>query len=153
MFVFFSLQLPEVIEVEMSTSVSNPISIQDCTDDSQPCNQNADVNNRMPLSPTLPSITTGSNDRKPLQALVRFPIEYSTLPSDGQDLLSRLLEYRPESRIRTIFSLQRIAFFMGFSFDDAKKKKVGTPLFFCMNNPWTTLKSICNFLPLTTTFR
>lgn len=53
-----------------------------------------------------------------------MPVEYSALPMDCRDLLLRLLEFSPERRIRSIFALQRIAFFMGFKFDDAKKKKV-----------------------------
>lgn len=78
----------------------------------------------MPLSPTLPNLHSEYNDHKLLKRSVRLPVEHSTLPLDGQDLLVRLLEFRPERRIRSIFSLQRIAFFMGFNFDDAKKKKV-----------------------------
>lgn len=110
------LQLPEVIEAEMSTRKSIPTSNYDFTDNSR--TNNAD--NRMPLSPTLPNLHSEYNEKRS----VRLPVEHSKLPLDGQDLLVRLLEFRPDRRIRSIFSLQRIAFFMGFNFDDAKKKKV-----------------------------
>lgn len=103
----------------MSTSASIPTSIYDCTD-----NANIDADNRMPISPTLPNLQSECNDHKRNEGSVRLPVECSALPSDGNDLLERLLAYRPEHRIRSIFSLQRIAFFMGFNFDDAKKKKV-----------------------------
>lgn len=116
--------MPEVIEAEITTSTSIPASMSDCTDNSRANNEFRDENYRLPLSPTLPTLKPQCNDRKSSQGSVRLPIEYSTLPSDGQDLLLRLLEFHPERRIRSIFSLQRIAFFMGFNFDDAKKKKV-----------------------------
>lgn len=53
-----------------------------------------------------------------------LPAESVSLPIECNDLLNRLLEYKPERRIRSIFGLQRIAFFMNFSFDDVRKKKV-----------------------------
>lgn len=127
----FNSQFPEVIHSEMSSSVSNPTSINDCTDDSR-AERMPDVNNQMPLSPTFPNIKTAINEHQPPLGTVRLPVEHTALPSDCQDLLARLLEYRPESRIRSIFALQRIAFFMGFNFDDAKKKKVGKLL--CIYN-------------------
>lgn len=108
----------------MKTSASNPTSISDCTDNSRANAALQEEFNRLPLSPTLPALKSECNDQKPTQGTVRFPVEYSTLPHDGQDLLMRLLEFRPERRIRSMFSLQRIAFFMGFNFDDVKKKKV-----------------------------
>lgn len=126
-FFLFISQFPEVIESEMSTSISNPTSIHDCTDDSRANDEITDINKRMPLSPTYPSIKTTGNDRQSSIGTVRLPVEHTTLPLDCQDLLARLLEYRPETRIRSIFALQRIAFFMGFNFDDAKKKKVDKP--------------------------
>lgn len=55
-----------------------------------------------------------------------LPAESVTLPIESKDLLNRLLEYRPERRIRSIFGLQRIAFFMNFNFDDVRKKKVNS---------------------------
>lgn len=108
----------------MTTSTSNPTSVGDCTDNSCANYRVQDEYNRLPLSPTLPTLKPEGDDRKSSQGSVRLPVEYSILPSDGQDLLNRLLEFRPERRIRSIFALQRIAFFMGFNFDDAKKKKV-----------------------------
>lgn len=120
----FYLQLPEVIEPTMSTSASIPTSMHDCTDNSQVPNELRGDDNKLPLSPTLPNFRSECDDRKSLAGSIRLPVEYSTLPADGRDLLLRLLEFNPERRIRSIFSLQRIAFFMGFNFDDAKKKKV-----------------------------
>lgn len=107
----------------MSTSASIPTLNRDCTDNSQ-INRNADnIEPKIPSSTTLPDLK--SSNTKPLgNGSIRFPIEYATLPADGQDLLHRLLEFNPDQRIRSIFSLQRIAFFMGFNFNDAKKKKV-----------------------------
>lgn len=77
----------------------------------------------MSTSTTLPDLKS-SNIKPSDNGSIRLPIEYTTLPADGQDLLHRLLEFNPDRRIRSLFSLQRIAFFMGFNFDDAKKKKV-----------------------------
>ncbi|XP_031625395.1 serine/threonine-protein kinase S6KL [Contarinia nasturtii] len=114
-------QFPEVIEAEMVTSTSNPTSIYDCTDNAR---ANTDGDYQMPISPTLPILKSECNDHKFNEGSVRLPVECSALPSDGRDLLLRLLAYRPEHRIRSIFALQRIAFFMGFNFDDAKKKKI-----------------------------
>lgn len=97
--------------------------MQDCTDNSE-INRNTDN-----IEPKIPSSATFSDlkspNSRPLDsAYVRLPIECKTLQADGQDLLHRLLEFSPDRRVRSIFSLQRIAFFMGFNFDNAKKKKV-----------------------------
>lgn len=122
---YYSYQLPEVIESTMSTSASIPTSIQDCTDNSQ-VNRNAlDIVPKIPTSTTLPDLKS-SNTKPLVNASIRLPIECTTLPAGGQDLLHRLLEFNPDRRIRSMFSLQRIAFFMGFNFDDAKKKKVNS---------------------------
>lgn len=53
-----------------------------------------------------------------------MPEEADHLPHDCKDLLLRLLEFKPETRIRSIFGLQRIAMYKGFNFDDVKKRKV-----------------------------
>lgn len=127
MFVYlFFFQFPEVILAEMSTSRSIPTSIYDCADNSRANNAFTNVvDHRMPLSPTLPCVKSECNDRiLSSQGSVCLPVECSTLPSDGKDLLVRLLNYRPEHRIRSIFGIKRIAFFMGFNFDDVEKKKV-----------------------------
>lgn len=116
--------MPEIIESAMPTSSSIPTSIYDCTDDSRASYELATGESTMPLSPTLPHLKSESLERESPKGSVRLPVEYSTLPSDGQDLLVRLLEFNPERRIRSIFALQRIAFFMGFNLDDARKKKV-----------------------------
>lgn len=108
----------------MSTSASIPASLHDCIDNSCVENDGHTNGGKLPLSPTLPNFRTECNDRKSLNGSIRMPVEYTTLPLDGQDLLLRLLEFKPEQRIRSIFHLQRIAFFMGFNFDHAKKKKV-----------------------------
>lgn len=121
---FRYFQMPEVIEANMSTSTSIPAAMSDCTDNSRAEITLADANQHFPLSPTLPNMKSECDDQKATKASVRLPIEYSTLPSDGRDLLVRLLEFAPERRIRSIFALQRIAFFMNFNFNDVRKKKV-----------------------------
>lgn len=81
------------------------------------------IESKLPTSFTLPDLK--SVNTKPLaNGSIRLPVDCATLPADAQDLLHRLLEFNPDRRIRSIFALQRIAFFMGFNFDDAKKKKV-----------------------------
>lgn len=107
----------------MTNSASNPVSIADCTNTDHASKEPHVKNYQLPLSTTLPALKLECDDRKSTEGSIRFPVEFSTLPSDGQDLLMRLLD-RPDRRIRSIFALQRIAFFMGFNFDDARKKKV-----------------------------
>lgn len=41
-----------------------------------------------------------------------------------KDLLLRLLELDPSKRLRSLRTLQTIAFYKGFNFDDVKEKKV-----------------------------
>lgn len=125
-FVFFRyLQMPEVMMADITRSTSNPVSINDCTDNGRMAEiQLTDADCQFPLSPTLPNMKSECNERESLNGSVRLPVEYSKLPSDGRDLLVRLLEFNPERRIRSIFALQRIAFFMNFNFDDVRKKKV-----------------------------
>lgn len=91
-------------------------------------NRNTDdnIDPKIPTSITLPDLKSSNNKPLDSDAKIRLPIECTTLPADGRDLLNRLLEFHPDRRIRSLFSLQRIAFFMGFNFDDAKKKKVRT---------------------------
>lgn len=61
-----------------------------------------------------------------LKGYVELPEEIAAASNDCKDLLNRLLDYEPQDRIRSIFKLQRIAFYMGYNFDDVKKKKVNT---------------------------
>lgn len=122
----FYFQLPEAIEPTMSTSASIPTSIRDCTDNSK-INQTTSSPNikfKMPASVTLPDLKTPATTSPLENGSVHLPVECATLSADAQDLLQRLLEFQPDRRIRSIFALQRIPFFKGFKFDDAKKKKV-----------------------------
>lgn len=82
--------------------------------------------NSISNSQTMSNIGAECNDRsfRKADGSTVLPAESVTLPIECKDLLSRLLEYKPERRIRSIFGLQRIAFFMNFSFDDARKQKV-----------------------------
>lgn len=111
----------------MPTSVSNPTTLSDdCIDISQinVIVPSDDVECQLPTSTTLPDLKSSSMNKPLENGWVRLPDDCTTLPADAQDLLHRLLEFHPDRRIRSIFALQRIAFFMGFNFNDAKKKKV-----------------------------
>lgn len=46
----------------------------------------------------------------------------------ARDLVGRLLEKDPRKRLRSLHSLQSIAFYMNFSFIDVRAKKVNGPL-------------------------
>lgn len=116
--------MPEVVDANMPTSTSIPAEMSDCTDNSRAEITLTDASYQFPLSPTLPNMKSECDDQKATKGSVRLPIEYSTLPPDGRDLLDRLLEFAPERRIRSIFALQRIAYFMNFKFNDVRKKKV-----------------------------
>lgn len=73
---------------------------------------------------TLAGIECGDE----LKGSVQLPNEMESASNDCKDLLQRLLEYEPQDRIRSLFKLQRIAFYMGYNFDDVKKKKVNRKL-------------------------
>lgn len=63
-----------------------------------------------------------------LKGFVELPKEMTgPATNDCTDLLNRLLDYDPQNRIRSMFKLQRIAFYMGYNFDDVRKKKVNAP--------------------------
>lgn len=66
----------------------------------------------------------GIDDADELSGCVELPAEIAAIPDDCKDLLRRLLDYDPKQRIRSMFKLQRIAFYMGYSFEDVKKKRV-----------------------------
>ena len=66
--------------------------------------------------------TVGLSLKPPSVLLEGVPLNHQS-----KDLLMRLLEAKPECRLRSIFQLQRIAMFMGFSFEDVRKKKVSLP--------------------------
>lgn len=78
----------------------------------------------MSLLVALPSISElrGNAPLKP----ITLPEEAQQLPLECRDMLLRLLEYKPEARIRNIFGLQRIAMYKDFKFEDVKKRKVKT---------------------------
>jgi serine/threonine protein kinase len=66
------------------------------------------------------AIGTAASDQKVPGS---FPADCS-FSSAAQDLLQRLLEPNPRSRLRSLLALQGIAFFKDFSFADARAKKV-----------------------------
>lgn len=82
--------------------------------------------NSIPNSKTMSNIRGEYDDPKffKMEGYTVLPAESVTLPIECKDLLNRLLEFKPERRIRSIFGLQRIAFFMNINFDDVRKKKV-----------------------------
>lgn len=54
-----------------------------------------------------------------------LPDSVNDLPADAQDLLKRLLEAKPQYRLRSLLQLQRIALYKNFNWDDVRQKKVG----------------------------
>uniref|UniRef100_A0A1B0CWP2 Protein kinase domain-containing protein n=1 Tax=Lutzomyia longipalpis TaxID=7200 RepID=A0A1B0CWP2_LUTLO len=55
---------------------------------------------------------------------VNLPKEAENIPVAAKDLLQRLLVVNPQKRIRSVLSLERIAMYMAFSFEDCKLKKM-----------------------------
>ncbi|XP_058812999.1 serine/threonine-protein kinase S6KL [Topomyia yanbarensis] len=53
-----------------------------------------------------------------------IPESVATLPGEAQDLLKRLLETKPQYRLRSVLQLQRIALYRNFNWDDVRNKKV-----------------------------
>lgn len=80
-------------------------------------------NAALPTSITSPNILSECSDDTKTGS-IKLPHEAESLPNDCKDLLNRLLEFKPDHRIRSLFSLQRIAFYKGYNFDDVKKQKV-----------------------------
>lgn len=78
----------------------------------------------------IPSISDPSDSSSAAKKLVILPEEADELPHDCKDLLLRLMEYKPEIRIRSIFGLQRIAMYKNFNFEDVKKRKINPMDFF-----------------------
>ncbi|KAG5881966.1 hypothetical protein JTB14_006004 [Gonioctena quinquepunctata] len=58
-------------------------------------------------------------DRKPGSLPLNVDLEVPT-----KDLLMRLLEFDPSRRLRSVRTLESIAFYKGYSFKDVKEKKV-----------------------------
>lgn len=50
-----------------------------------------------------------------------YPKSFETIPSEGKDLLRRLLEVNPRFRLKSVMALQRISMYMKF---DVKEKYV-----------------------------
>ncbi|XP_065088502.1 serine/threonine-protein kinase S6KL [Ochlerotatus camptorhynchus] len=53
-----------------------------------------------------------------------LPDSVNDLPADAQDLLKRLLEAKPQYRLRSLLQLQRIALYKNFNWDDVRQKKI-----------------------------
>lgn len=52
------------------------------------------------------------------------PTIRSDLDSASKDLLQRLLEVKPQHRLKSLLALSRIAFFHNYNFDDVRHMKV-----------------------------
>lgn len=130
-FISFLMQYPTLNmrpKITISTSSSSPSDV--------PCDE---IDNIGLIN--IPSISQPSHSpdgaTESTKKLILLPEEADALPLDCKDLLLRLLEFKPETRIRSIFGLQRIAMFKGFNFDDVRKRKVPALLL---------EKKSCNFL-------
>ena len=55
---------------------------------------------------------------------VGFSLAHSSLNSESNDLLRRLMEKNPQHRLKSLLGLKRIAFYKNYNFDDVVKKKV-----------------------------
>lgn len=55
---------------------------------------------------------------------VGFTLAHSSLNSESNDLLRRLMEKNPQHRLKSLLGLKRIAFYKNYNFDDVSKKKV-----------------------------
>lgn len=109
----------------MATSQSYPDAMLDETNDANAASQIDVIKPVLPSSITSPNIQNECSEQFNIpKDHIRLPNEADALPSDCKDLLNRLLEYTPEHRIRSLFSLQRIAFYKGYNFDHVKKQKV-----------------------------
>lgn len=61
---------------------------------------------------------------KPIETECILPEEASKLNPPSIDLLNRLLEIKPQYRLRSLYSLERIAIYMGYNFANVRSKKV-----------------------------
>ncbi|EDS31459.1 conserved hypothetical protein [Culex quinquefasciatus] len=52
-----------------------------------------------------------------------LPSSVDGLPPEGQDLLKRLLEIKPQYRIRSLLQLQRIGLYKNYDWDLVRKKQ------------------------------
>lgn len=59
-----------------------------------------------------------------LQCNIATPTLLAAIHSDGKDLLERMLIIDPQERLRSLFSLKRIAMYKDFDFDAVKSKRV-----------------------------
>lgn len=114
----FCLQYPEIVEPLKTTSAS--LDHADVTDN---VNSMAELLARSEIN-AIGTELPGGVVADELQGYVELPEGISAIADDCTDLLRRLLDYDPQQRIRSMFKLQRIAFYMGYNFDDVKKKKV-----------------------------
>lgn len=65
------------------------------------------------------------NELRPRKAFTKCVLpDCIALDNSSSDLLRRLLEVNPQHRLRSLFALERIAMYKGFSLDDVQKKKV-----------------------------
>lgn len=53
-----------------------------------------------------------------------LPASCDELPAEAQDLLRRLLETKPQYRLRSLLQLQRIALYKNYDWDCVRKKQI-----------------------------
>lgn len=58
------------------------------------------------------------------QTKCNLPQKSVNLRKPCLDLLNRLLEIKPQQRLRSLIGLEKIAIYKGYSFEDVRKKRV-----------------------------
>lgn len=74
-------------------------------------------------SPVIPPSENNDKDES-IKKPGSLPDGGVNLDLPSRDLLGRLLEVDPVRRLRSLRTLQTIAFYKGYNFEDVKKKKV-----------------------------
>lgn len=73
---------------------------------------------------TFDEISKNRSISEPIKIQCKLPEEVNVLDKSCIDLLHRLLEIKPQYRLRSLLSLERIAFYKGYSFSKVRSKKV-----------------------------
>lgn len=73
---------------------------------------------------TMPQTSPEVEFRCVLPELDSSTLTNSSYDRSGRDLLTRLLEPNPQQRLRSLYSLERIAFYKDYHLNDVKRKKV-----------------------------
>ncbi|XP_053685793.1 serine/threonine-protein kinase S6KL [Sabethes cyaneus] len=69
-------------------------------------------------------IQGGNARRKQTESTKLLPESVSALPPEEQDLLRRLLETKPQYRLRSVLQLQRIALYKDYNWDAVRTKQI-----------------------------